>query len=352
MKGKISTFISIIAVTVILAGSLLGCSKEAKETGKTNAQEENGSSEQIDADGLVVRSSLFHTPAYDTQLYIAKEKGFFEEEFAKDNITLELTSFANGPAANEALIAGQIDIAFAIGDQPMITGIVAGSNATAIAKLSRQTSTQGIYVAADSDITSVADLKGKGLGVAVGTFTHKCVIGILEDNGLSEDDVEIANLLTINEQIAALEGGDIAGFASNYSTTYEYVKAGTLKQLVDFTNHPAATYLVVSNDFIKKYPEVTQRLVNVIVRTQQWANENQEEAAKLVAEFTGQNYDAVYELRSRVDFNLAITQEDIKQTENTYKFLLDHDYVSNELEDTSVIFNDSFITKALAELGK
>ena len=130
------------------------------------------------------------------------------------------------------------------------------------------------------------------------------------------------------------------------------MKAGTLKQLVDFTNHPAATYLVVSNDFIKKYPEVTQRLVNVIVRTQQWANENQEEAAKLVAEFTGQNYDAVYELRSRVDFNLAITQEDIKQTENTYKFLLDHDYVSNELEDTSVIFNDSFITKALAELGK
>jgi sulfonate transport system substrate-binding protein len=298
---------------------------------------------------LVIRSSLFGTPAYDNQLYIARQKGFIEEEFAGDNITVEFSPFLNGPAANEALIAGEVDIVHAIGDQPMITGIVAGSDAKALATLSRQTSTQGIYVAADSNIKTVEDLRGKGVAVAVGTFTHKCVIGVLEDYGLREEDIDLVNLPSVNESLAALASGDIVGFAANYSTTYNEVREGKLRQLVDFENHPAYTFLVVSNKFINAYPEITQRLINVIVRTQQWADENPEEAAKIVADFTGQDYDAVLGLRNQVDFYLDITDTDVTQFKFTYDFLDKHDFISKRLDDLRILYDDRFIKTALGE---
>jgi sulfonate transport system substrate-binding protein len=233
----------------------------------------------------------------------------------------------------------------------MITGIIGGSNAKALATLSRHTSTQGIYVAADSPIKTVEELRGKAIAVAVGTFTHKCVIGVLEDYGLREEDIDLVNLPTINEDMAALETGDIVGFVGNFSATYTYVKAGRIRQLVDFENHPAYTFLVVSNDFINKYPEVTQRILNVVVRTQKWANENPEEAARLVADYTSQDYDAVLELRKQVDFNLDITDADVDQFKFTYDFLDKHDFISKRLDDLSVLYDDTFIKKALREAG-
>ncbi|MFU0826061.1 MAG: hypothetical protein ACFWTJ_00685 [Lachnoclostridium sp.] len=359
MKKKWLSFFIILTVTMAF---FYGCGSKAdeKETNvykEQNTDTEDGFTEESakedkgkkSTDGLVIRSSLFPTPAYDNQIYLAKVKGFLDEEFAKDNIKIELIEFANGPAANEALIAGEIDIAHAIGDQPMITGIAAGSNAKALTTLSRQTSTQGVYIRSDSSISKVEDLKGKKIAVGIGTFTHKCVVGILEEYGIKEDEVELINFPLTTESIAALVKGDIDALVGNFSNTYEYVKDGTIKQLVDFTTYPAYTFLVVGNHIIEKYPEVTQRLVNVIVKTQNWADENPEEAARIVADYTGQSYEAVYELRSQVDFKLGITEEDIKQLEYTYNFLKDHDYLSNELNDLSILYDDSFINKALKE---
>lgn len=369
MKKK---WLSLLMVLIMVTAVLYGCSSKpeketagsevsAPETGSTDtagtkntSAAEAGTEETKDenTDGLVIRSSLFPSPAYDNQLYLAQQKGFLDEEFSKDNIRIELINFANGPAANEALIAGELDIANAIGDQPMITGIAGGSNAKALTTLSRQTSTQGIYIKSDSEITKVEDLRGKRIALGIGTFTHKCVIGILEEHGISENDVELINIPLVPDCLAALEKGDIDAFIGNFSTTYDNVKDGTIKQLADFTGYPAYTFLVVSNNIIEKYPEVTQRLLNVIVKTQNWANENPEEAAKIVADFTGQNYDAVYELRSQVDFKLGITEEDKKQLEYTYNFLEGHDYISNKIDDLSTLYDDTFINKALEESGK
>lgn len=340
--------ISLLAIIAIMA-SLVGCGSNEKT--KESSKGANSVAVAVKTDGLVIRSSLFATPAYDNQLYIAKEKGFFDKEFAKDNITLEFQKFTNGPAANEALIAGKIDIAHAIGDQPMITGIAAGSNATALTTLSRQSATQGIYISGNSKISTVEDLKGKKIGLGIGTFTHKSVIAILEKHGISEDDVKLVNLTSPSENLAALAKGDIDAFAGNYATLYESLNNGKVKQLVDFGDYPAYTFLVVSNKFIKTYPEVTQRLLNVIVETQNWVDKNPEEAAKIVATFTGQNYDAVYKLRSQVDFKLGITEEDINQLKYTYNFVLSHGYVSNKINDLSILYNNTFVNKALKEAG-
>ncbi|MGN0352040.1 MAG: ABC transporter substrate-binding protein, partial [Roseburia sp.] len=274
--------------------------------------------------------------------------GIFDEEFAEDNITVEFYEFTGGgPANNEAMIAGQLDVIDSIGDQPMITGIVGGTNAVALTTVSRQSTTQGVYVKSDSDIQTIEDLKGKTIGVALGTFTHKCLVGILEDEGITEDEVKLINLTGYSERTAALENGDVDALVSNYSSLYSELKEGSLRQVADFSSHPAYTFFIVNRDFVEKYPEVTQRLMNVVVRVREYEKEHPEEVADLIADLTGLDPEAVLELRSQVDLSLDITDEDIEQIKWTYDFLDKKDYLTEEIPDLSVLYDDSFIKKAI-----
>lgn len=339
MKRKLAGLLGILVLSV---GLLAGCGNSSDASSNTA-----DGSQTAESDEIVIRSSIFKTVSYDNQLWLAVETGLFDEEFKDDNVRIEFSEFANGPAANEALIAGQLDIEHAVGDQPMITGITGGSEGVALVTQSRQTETQGVYTGSDSDIKTAADLKGKRIGLGIGTFTHKCLIGILEDAGLTEDDVELVNLTTVDEQLSAYESGGIDAYVNNFVGLYDFLKDGSVVQIADFSSHPAYTYFVVKKDFIEEYPDITQRLVNVLVRVQNWEEENPEEAAKLVAEYTGLEYDAVLELRSKVDLQLDITDEDKEQIEYTYNFLKEHDLLSSEVDDLSILYDDTYIKNAI-----
>ncbi|MGM9936924.1 MAG: ABC transporter substrate-binding protein, partial [Candidatus Ornithomonoglobus sp.] len=305
--------------------------------------------ENADTDGLVIRISANKSAAFDNQLWLATQLGFFDEEFAEDNITAEFYEFTGGgPANNEAMIAGQLDVIDSIGDQPMITGIVGGTNGIALTTVSRQTTTQGVYVNTDSDIQSVQDLEGKTIGVALGTFTHKCLVGVLEDAGISEDDVNLINLTGYSERTAALENGDVDALVSNYSSLYAELQEGTLRQVADFSSHPAYTFFVVNKDFVAEYPDVTQRLMNVVVRVRDYEKEHPEEVAELIAGLTGLQAESVLKLREQIDLSLDITDQDIEQLQWTYDFLDKHDYLTEKLSDLSVLYDDSYIKNAIA----
>jgi len=99
-------------------------------------------------------------PAYSIP-YAASELGFYKEK----NLDVEITQFRGGPATQEALASGAIDI----------STIAPGAAALAIAKgvqekivaLSVPPTPQGWYilVPASSTIKSMADLNGKNVGV-------------------------------------------------------------------------------------------------------------------------------------------------------------------------------------------
>ncbi len=332
----------ILLASITLLGAIFATSCQKKQEAAVKTVQDNN--------GLVIRSSMFSGPAYDTQLWLAVQTGIFGEEFDKDNIKVDLIPFLNGPAANEALIAGQLDLVHAIGDQPMITGIAAGSNGIALACQSRQSDTQGIYVGSNSSIKNVQDLRGKRIGVGIGTFTHKCLVGVLEEAGIREDEVELLNLTTFDVLYSAYEKGSIDAFVSNFVSVYDLLKEDSVRQVADFSSHPAYTFLVGNKKFVNAHPDVVQRLVNVLVRTELWEKENPEKAAELVASFTGLPVEGVSELRSLTDLTIDITDYDKKQIEWTYSFLKKHEYLADDIKDLSTIYDDSYVKKARASI--
>jgi sulfonate transport system substrate-binding protein len=343
---------------VLLVGTMAGCGKADKVNagkGETEQDAEVSSADNGDGplfsadDPLVIRVALFKDSSIN-RLYVAKEVGIFDEEFASDNIQVEFSTFTNGPEINEAFIAGQVDVALGMGDQPTLVGISNGSDGKILSVSERQGEAMGIYTGTDSDIESAEDLKGKTLAFQIGTYEHKSVVGCLEDVGIGENDFNMVNSVgSTSESYAGYLKGDIDAWVDSYGATADLVEDGSVKQVASFVNYPLSTYFIVQNSFIEKYPEVTQRLVNVMVETEKWSQDHSDEMYEILSEFSERD---INQLKTNLELNDTVqdlTDDDIKMIEYTYNFCRSHDYITNDI-DISTAYDDSYIKKARAEI--
>jgi NitT/TauT family transport system substrate-binding protein len=82
----------------------------------------SGCTQESAQDGLL-RLGYFPNLTHAQALY-GLQTGLFEDRLAQDGITLEATDFNAGPTAIEALLTGQVDIAY-VGPSPTVNGILA-----------------------------------------------------------------------------------------------------------------------------------------------------------------------------------------------------------------------------------
>lgn len=205
-------------------------------------------------------------------------KGFLEDEFKADGITIEWTFFTGtGPAINEAIANKLLDFAN-YGGLPNIVGRAGGLKTKIVASYGVGT----IYVAARKGlpIASIKDLKGRKVAVAKGTINHLSMNRLLIDNGLTEKDLQIVHL-TAPDQLAALSSGDVdAAFGS---TNFLGLRDKGIVDIVADTKgppQPASFFgaLTVHEDFAAKYPDHTRRVVKAFVKAAHWSSleENRE----------------------------------------------------------------------------
>ena len=129
-------------------------------------------------------------------LYIMEEKGWLEEALASEgyeNVEVTYTEFESGPPENEAFAVGQQDIGV-MGNVPAISGIAAGQERDIIGVAYNGEKTLGIIVPNTSQIKDVSELKGKKVGVVVGSIGQDFMNAILNNSGISMDEIEVVNL--------------------------------------------------------------------------------------------------------------------------------------------------------------
>lgn len=137
-------------------------------------------------------------------IFVAKKKGWLEEELKAAGVTVKWTSFDAGPPMNESFAAGQQDIGF-LGDSAAIIPKSAGHDTRIIGLVAA--APQGLAVVPkNSPITSAKELKGKKVAVVKGSFAHHLLV--LKNNGLAVDDIQFINM-TQADIATALAKGDI-----------------------------------------------------------------------------------------------------------------------------------------------
>lgn len=338
-KFNIKKLFAIIGVIGITAGLLAGCG--GASSGGTDSAKSSD-------EPIVIRTSYWDYAPWAYQLYIAREKGFFDEAFKDENVELEITAFTNGPAANEAVTAGKLDFIVSLGDQPFLTGLENGVDTSILATTARQEKTLIFVAKYDSEISSVADLKSKKIAVAIGTYTHKSLLGVLKDNGVSLSDVELVNFTTAGDVVLAISRGDVDAYLGSIFDLLPSIKNGEIKQIGDITGYPANTYLVGTNEFINKYPEITQKLVNVLYESAEYIRNNPDEINPIIAENSGIDLEVINELFPKVDTEVGFTDVDFEQIKKTEDFLLENDFISEKISDLeSSHINTTFIENVL-----
>jgi len=131
---------------------------------------------------------------------VAIEKGMFAE--AGVEATFEWFDYV---ASMDAFAAGQLDAVSMTNGDALVTGASGGKGVMIIIN---DYSNGNDMIIGGPGVSSVADLKGKKVGVEIGFVSHLLLLNALEKSGLTEADVELVNVPT-NETPQVLASGDV-----------------------------------------------------------------------------------------------------------------------------------------------
>ncbi|MER9876377.1 ABC transporter substrate-binding protein [Mesorhizobium sp. M0195] len=132
--------------------------------------------------------------------YIAQEKGFFKANGLEG---VELTNFVEDKDMGAAVAAGQVD-----GDnesiQQLLAKVQAGIPIKGVLLLDASTKADAILV--NSDIKTVADLKGKQVAFERGSTSDLLLNYVLQKNGMTIDDVNVLPMPAASAGTAIISG--------------------------------------------------------------------------------------------------------------------------------------------------
>ncbi|MBE9181794.1 ABC transporter substrate-binding protein [Oculatella sp. LEGE 06141] len=211
-----------------------------------------------------------------TPFYIALEKGFFQESGL--NLDYKVMS-----------TTGEIDAAFASGRLDGQNNVT--SEAVALAAKGQDfrvvmvadTSNGGDGILARNSVADIADFRGKSVAVEVGGVSHFFLLQVLEEAGLTADDVEITNL-SPDAAAAAYQAGR-ADIAVTYSP---FLKQANDAQpdgriIYDTTQMPTAIVdlYIFNPEFVQANPAGMQAFVDGVLKGIEFIETNPDEAYEI-----------------------------------------------------------------------
>ena len=298
------------------------------------------------------------TPLGIGNVALADHLGFFKEEFGENGPKIDEVFFAGtGPAQNEALAQGQIDFA-TYGGVPNVIGLA--SRVPAHIVLTRRASGAGQFylgVHANSSIKDVADLRGKRITVQKGTNPYQVLLQLLASRGLQESDVKIISLEGGDGLVAFNAGAVDAIFSGvNLLILRDQQKLRVLDESVKFAPPDSQSGVLVASKFEKQYPDVTSRVIKVLIKTSWWASQEQNREAllrfisdrSLSYKYINEQYEG--SLRDR--FNPLIDASSYAAYRDIAKFAVDKKLIRKSVDDATIRtwFEPSYQQTALRQL--
>jgi sulfonate transport system substrate-binding protein len=124
---------------------------------------------------------------------LLKSRGILEEHLKPLGYTVSWKQYSGGPQLLEAVRTGEVDFAHS-GETPPIFAQAAGAPLLYIGHEPAAPEAEAILVPKDSPVRTVADLRGKKIGLNKGSNVHYLLVRALDKAGLKYTDVEVVSL--------------------------------------------------------------------------------------------------------------------------------------------------------------
>jgi sulfonate transport system substrate-binding protein len=186
---------------------------------------------------------------------LLKARGILEERLKPLGYTVTWKEFPGGPQLLDGVAAGAVDFAHS-GEAPPIFAQAAGAPLLYIGYAPDGPNSEAILVHKASSIKTVADLKGKKIGLNKGSNVHYLLVRALDKAGLEYTDVELVFLPPADGR-AAFEKGAIDAWViwEPYRTAAE-LSLGA-RTLADGTGLVSNNdFFFVAKPFAQKHPQM------------------------------------------------------------------------------------------------
>jgi len=212
-------------------------------------------------------------------LIIAQERGLFAEH----NVEVEIVFYSTYAAALPEFASGKVDgIGLVVGD---VLPLVKNNNAKIV--MVTDNSDGADVIMAGPEVTSPADLRGKRIGVGLGTFGEVLARQMLTANNLSLEDVSLVQVGP--EDVPGQLGADIDA-GHTYEPFSSEARQDGYHPVFSSTETPGliADVLVFRTETLNKRPEDVRAFLAAWFEALEWWQNNPQEGNTLIAAATDQ----------------------------------------------------------------
>lgn len=214
----------------------------------------------------------------------------------------------SGKAALEGLLHGKSDFA-TVAETPIVFAVLKGSEISVLATIETSTKNEAIIARRDLGIASAADLKGRRIGVTIGTTGDYYLDLFLVIQGMARKDVTIVDLMP-EEMTSALVERKVDAVSTWAPLVTNLRKAlGDHGVMLQGEGIYTGTFNVVSSkEFPRQRPETIKRLLRALVKAEGFIVANPEESQNIISEFSGIDQESLAGIWNDFQFNLSLNQ--------------------------------------------
>lgn len=215
-----------------------------------------------------------------------------------------------GSSDVEALGTDQVDVATGMMAK-MLVPITNGVDITFVG--GAHIGCKSLYVLADSDYNTTADLKGQKISApnGIGKSDYNITALLLDADGIDySKDVELVQV-SADACVTAMENGEIASALLSDTFAYSMVKDGKIKCIrsqldSDFANRTCCV-MAMNGTFVKENPTIAKKVAQAVHKAHSWMRDNPEEATKVLMEmgWNGGNYEMNIMINNSLQFGLS-----------------------------------------------
>lgn len=266
--------------------------------------------------GLIYAKVSFHHAPY----WVGQARGIF----AKNGLDLKMTDFSDATAMMNTL-GKDIDYATPSPQMPVQFN-KAGRKDVRIIAFDLARTQISFIVATASPIKSVADLKGKKIGVTLpGGSCHTAALQMIKEAGIKAEEVTFITGGAFPELWTAAKTGQTDTTCQIPPTNASLVLKGEARYLWRWAEHVKGLpegVLATTTDVIKNKREALQRLADSYLEAGKWIEANKPEAAKILAQSMGIEEAVATEVLKNMPAGIYSTQivpEGLQEVEETMR---------------------------------
>ena len=271
-------------------------------------------------------------PAF-AQFYVAKEGGLFE----KNGLDVTINTGPSGSAMVPFLVNNQVQAAYG-SDLAGVINHQVDKNIVAVA--------DGTYLAkwesvVARDIDSLEGLKGKKIGVALGTGAEIFWRRLLAQRKLNPADYTLVNV-EAPEMLAALERGDINAFAvwEPWPTrTVMSVKGAKIVATADGV-YNNINFIYMNRGWIEQNRATAEKFIKALCEANDVIEKDRPAATKLVAKFLKMPIELATELMPKLEFDMNWKPRSLEAIRDSEHLLADQKKLKAPLDYGKYVYMD------------